>query len=94
MKYMENKIEYPHFIKVNAITTDRKTDKFIFIKVRINPIMISSYHEMQDAEVDGKWYKSTSVTVGGNSYYLAMPIEKVDEMMESLDRSFTIQFDE
>jgi len=83
------KMEYANFVKVIMLTKGKDNEN-TFGKLRINPMSISSYFEAFDTRGE-KIVPITAMCVGGSTYYLDMKIEEVDEMMDSIDRGFSIK---
>lgn len=88
----EAKIEYPNFIKTTIIAfiEDAGSKKAISLKVRINPLSITSYVEGIYRNENNEAKPCTVMYAGGTAYNLEMNIEEVDEMMQNIERGFQI----
>lgn len=90
---MENKIEYPKFVKMYAVLC-KDDEECMLVKVRINPMSICSYSEAPEYTIGGRVYQTTSIWAGARSFHVTMPIDKVDEMLDELDMSVSLHLDE
>jgi hypothetical protein len=86
-----SKIEYPSFINVTIKMKGRNEgDAHVWGRARINPIAISSYYEAFEDEGNETTARVTAIIVYGNLFVVNMTIEEVDEMMQNIERGFSI----
>lgn len=85
------KMELPNFVKTHCHASFGK-DKMVKLKLRINPMQISSYVEEHFVLTEGSVpIEATRIFVGGQPYVIDMKIEEVDEMIENIERGMSIK---
>ncbi len=91
----EGKMKLPKFIKIPIILKDGRNEslmgksEYIKSEARINPAYVMSYYPQEYTENEES-HTITLVIVNGSAFWVDMPIEEFDEIINNADRSYEL----
>lgn len=80
--------KFAGFIKTKALAKANNAQSYQEIDIRINPMAITSYAYGQRVDTGDE---IVTIYVGGVCYSLPMTLKEVDDMMDEIERGFTLE---